>query len=1135
MIATDDSVTRYKYDSVDNLAKVISPDETPADEWDNSYVIYNYDDKRFSHAITGIRNSQGQRIHSMAYDEQGRAILSALGDDAERVDMVFSAGENHTRKTVVTNSLGKHTEYTFDQHNKPLVVKGQPTATCIGSNQGYDYNDKGQLISKTDWNGSTTRYEYNDRGLEILRVEAVGTAEERSVETQWHAQWRLPVQVTSTGLLVKFDYNDAGQLIQRIERDTRAELTSLQKVFKQYPERVWNYDYNAQGLLQSVDGPRTDVQDITEFEYNSNGNRTAVINALGHRSEIIAVNERGLPEQIRDANGLVTELKYNSRGWLTSKTVKSDKGDSTTVYHYSGISDYGNQGLISAVTLPNGEEITYEYDSARRLVAQHNKAGERLEYSLDLEGNRTEQRIYNATGALTFSQAQVFDELSRLLASIGADGNAMGYGYDKAGNRTSATDALGHSTSYAYDALNRLIATTDALDGEIKHTYDNANRVTSITDQRGLTTQYRYNGFGNKIAQISPDTGETRYAYDEAGNMVSKTDARGVLTEYHYDVLGRVTDVIYPAANDDNIHYGYDDQQHNSIGRVSRVSDASGEQVYSYNTLGQVSVLQSQIGVTRYNQAYDYDRNGQLVAQQYPSGRRVSYHYDAQGRLATVDTQLNDRSENVLTHMRHQPFGPLATLGYGNGTQLQIGQDTNYRIRTQHLVNAANDPLYHRGYDYDKNSNIVGITDYNKPAANQVFVYDALSRLTDATGNYGTLGYGYDAVGNRISRTQNNRLEDYTYAENSNRLLSVISEGEQGELTTRALGYDAVGNITSDSANVNAKILGFGSNNRLEQVTVSNGSTDTVAAYQYNAKGQRVSKQVNGKTIHFHYDTESRLLAETTETGAPIREYIYAENQRIALVDYQQNTQGVVYFMVSDHLGTPQLLLDAQQQVVWSVDQSPFGEVKVEGSIEQPLRFPGQYADLETGYSYNYFRDYDPTLGRYIESDPIGLEAGVNTFGYVMGNPVGAFDLWGLDVRLENTASVYGYHQRVAVDTWALNTNWQIPMHGDLKYTKTGFYGISFGMSSSDLPQQGFFAARGDVPVFGGAGSGIVYVDNDPAIEIQKVLKTTPEQDIKVKELFEGEVGKTGEYNVGSNSCRTYSSGTFSNLQGIYQ
>ncbi len=68
------------------------------------------------------------------------------------------------------------------------------------------------------------------------------------------------------------------------------------------------------------------------------------------------------------------------------------------------------------------------------------------------------------------------------------------------------------------------------------------------------------------------------------------------------------------------------------------------------------------------------------------------------------------------------------------------------------------------------------------------------------------------------------------------------------------------------------------------------------------------------------------------------------------MVDYQSNTNGEIFFMVNDHLGTPQLLVDAAQQVVWSVNQSPFGEVTVNGNVEQPLRFPGQYADAETGY-----------------------------------------------------------------------------------------------------------------------------------------------------------------------------------------
>lgn len=1007
MTATDGSVTRYEYDQFHNLNKVISPDDT-ADIYDNAYVVYDYNNAAFQHAITGIRNSHGQRIHSMDYDNQGRAILSALGGDAERVDMVFSNAENNTHKTLVKNSLGRNTTYTFDQHNKPLSVEGHPTASCIGSNQGYEYDDKGLLRSKTDWNGSVTRYEYNDRGLETQRVEAAGTDNERRVSTEWHKQWRLPETVTKEGLVVTFKYNDQAQLVQRIERDTTAELTLVNKIFKRYPERIWNYNYTQQGLLALVDGPRTDVADITHFEYDPAGNQKSVINALGHRSDILDVNERGLPTRVRDANGVITQLGYNARGWLTSKTIKSEKGDSTTTYHYSGVSDYNNQGLVSAVTLPDGEEITYEYDDARRLTAQQNKAGERIEYVLDLEGNRKEQHIFNSTGALAFSHKQVFDELGRLLSSIGADGNAIGFGYDKAGNRDSTTDARGNTTRYAYDALNRLKATTDALDGVVSQSYDDSDRVTSVTDQRKLTTQYRYNGFGNKIAQISPDTGETQYGYDEAGNMVSKRDARGVVSEYRYDAIGRVTDVIYPAANADNIHYDYDDQQSaNAIGRISKMNDASGAQAYSYNAFGQVTNVQTSIKGTRYNQVYDYDRNSQLVMQQYPSGRRVNYHYDAQGRLATVDTEYKQQQQNLLSGVRHYPFGPLASLSYGNGTTLSTGVDNDYRIRTQQALNAANDALYDRSYNYDKSSNIVGIVDHNKPAANQVFGYDALSRLTNASGSYGVTNYEYDAVGNRKSREQNNRLEAYTYAENSNRLLSVITENEQGELHTRTLGYDAVGNIVNDSANAAAKELTFGHNNRLEQVKV-NGNATTLAGYEYNAKGQRVIKQVDGKVIHFHYDTDNRLLAETTETGAPIREYIYAANQRIAMVDYQRNATGDIYFIINDHLGTPQRLLDAQQHVVWSVDQSPFGEVTIDGNIEQPLRFPGQYADAETGYSYNYFRDYDPTLGRYIESDPIGLEAGINTFGYVRANPIAKIDPLGLMDFAANGMMCYG-------------------------------------------------------------------------------------------------------------------------------
>ena len=107
--------------------------------------------------------------------------------------------------------------------------------------------------------------------------------------------------------------------------------------------------------------------------------------------------------------------------------------------------------------------------------------------------------------------------------------------------------------------------------------------------------------------------------------------------------------------------------------------------------------------------------------------------------------------------------------------------------------------------------------------------------------------------------------------------------------------------------------------------------------------------------------------------------------------------------MVNDHSGTPALWVNSKSVVVWQDNTTPFGEHVVGafvGTVNQSLHFPGQYADFETGYSYNYFRDYDPSLGRYLQSDPIGLLGGVNTYSYVSASPVQLQDLYGLDASL---------------------------------------------------------------------------------------------------------------------------------------
>jgi RHS repeat-associated protein len=108
-----------------------------------------------------------------------------------------------------------------------------------------------------------------------------------------------------------------------------------------------------------------------------------------------------------------------------------------------------------------------------------------------------------------------------------------------------------------------------------------------------------------------------------------------------------------------------------------------------------------------------------------------------------------------------------------------------------------------------------------------------------------------------------------------------------------------------------------------------------------------------------------------------------------------------VYYYHNDHLGTPKALTDDTQAVVWQADSTPFGTVlETVSTVGNPLRFPGQYFDQETGLHYNYFRDYDPGIGRYTQSDPIGLAGGINTYAYADGNPIRFIDPKGLDLAI---------------------------------------------------------------------------------------------------------------------------------------
>ena len=161
------------------------------------------------------------------------------------------------------------------------------------------------------------------------------------------------------------------------------------------------------------------------------------------------------------------------------------------------------------------------------------------------------------------------------------------------------------------------------------------------------------------------------------------------------------------------------------------------------------------------------------------------------------------------------------------------------------------------------------------------------------------------------------------------------------------------------------------------------------AAYEYNYLGQQVVRRLTqaGQTIHSVHDAAGQRVAEylfdaAAGTSSLIREYIWANG---TLVGVYEN--GQMYYVRTDHIGRPVFATDSTGVVVWEASYLPFGGIQASSGPNLDLRFPGQWFQSESGLHQNWMRDYDPTTGRYLQADPLGLVDGASLYGYALQNP----------------------------------------------------------------------------------------------------------------------------------------------------
>jgi RHS repeat-associated protein len=863
-------VTSYAYDdtnNVGNLSTVTYPDL--------KFRRYTYNEPgyvatgtNYPNALTGIYDENNNRYASLTYDTLGRVIVNQLADVGNGgPQQKYTLSYDSATQTTVTDAVNNRVVMTFATNldvknlvsNKNLTdnkilyqtFDANNNLTCKQDEEGrvttWTYNAANQKLSETTGRTGTcaapvntaatrtTAYQYlsNDLDLPTL-VEAPSVAAGQVKRTSIGYSGKLPVSITQSG------FTPAGAAVARTVAMT----------------------YNASGQVASIDGPRTDVNDVTTLNYyncttgGACGQLQSVTNALGQTATYDSYDANGRPLSLIDPNGLKTLYTYDVRGRVATVTQTAPGGGSRVTQY-----GYDAAGNVTSTLLPTGLSLTYTYNAAKYMTRVVDSLGNRIDYGYDLKGNRTQTYTYDHSGTLVRSVDLAFDARNRVI-QINAGGSITQQISDAVGNLTKVTDpntvAVSGSaaTNNSYDALNRLYQTVDRLSGSTLYSYDANDHLKTVQTPNGASTQYQYDDLGNLLKEISPDRGTVSYVYDAAGNLAQQTDARGIVSSYTYDALNRLTRIDYPGTTED-VTYSYDSASgcNFGLGRLCSVVDESGGTAYGYDDFGnQLVQTHTELGIT-YNTFYTYDAGNRVTSITYPDSRTASYQRDVLGRITAVTTSVNGTAVTVASARRFRPDGLLLSQSFGNGLNEVRQYDTQGRLTYQSLASADT-----RLYTYDANGNLKGLQ--SLPLVG-TYNYDALDRLSldqrTATATTSST-FTYDANGNR----QSENLGSYAYLANSNRLSST----PQGSIT-----LDAAGNTLSDGTR------SYTYNNAGHVSTVAD------AGYSYNAQRLRSRKIVGSVGTVYHYDLGGNLLAESDTAGALRRTYVWADGQPLAQIE----------------------------------------------------------------------------------------------------------------------------------------------------------------------------------------------------------------------------------------------------------
>lgn len=963
------------------IARVATYRDEEGATW--SYRV-EFDRMRQEYSIAIQRPDASQSVRR--YSKDGWLLHVAVQEEPQFQRIIDSTTQHR-----LLDARGQTTTVHLDGSLRPLR-----TIYPDGSAESSQYDGQGRIVRHTNALGAVTTWRYDARGSLLEKVEALGLPEQRTHSYTYDERGYVLTYNRGAGsgqgtdvCTENYVYDSWGNTIQ----------------WRDGTGQTWAYTHNVRGDVVSEVNP---LGHVWKAAYDPHGAMLRAENPLGHIRQY-QYNGSGLPAQFTDAMGHDWLLAYDKTGRLTQLTDPLGH-----VWKQS----HDPLGRTTLRINPSGQQTQTRYDLLGRSVEAIDLAGNRTRYEYGakdapLAGLRT------ATAFPTFKEIYRYDQLGRptqAIQQLDADtSRTFHYAWDALGRNVATTDPAGNTTLYRYDALGRRTETVDSLNQSTRQTWDAHGNITTATDAKGNTHRYSYDKAGRRTAEHLPGGAVTRFQYDAAGQLVLRTDAGGNTRRYQYDSAGNLTaeeHQLAGAGTDQRISYQYNA---NSLLSSHEQLDGAGRRIsavaYQRDSLGRITQRTIRYGdAITHTLGQSYDADGRLAGHTYPDGSQGQYSY-IQGRLSQVLLP----NASAITYQDYQWHMPKR-IQYP-GTLTTKAFDSLLRPKSIQVQGAGNQTLASRQYQYDLVGNInritsdLGQTDYG---------YDAIQRLTQVQpdASLRDLGlpveqYGYDPVHNRTnsahqpgewSYNQDNQLIQYPQRKNGQSVPTQVQYNAQGhtQQETSAAGTAAY------VYNAAERLIGF------EETPV--GGASIQASYQYDPFGRRISKTVtqgaSSQTTYYLYGDDG-LLAELNGQGQMTRAYgwnpVSAQSGLWstdplwqAEVSSQNSTLSAAsttyHYLHTDHLATPMVATDKSGAQTWKGISEAFGQMRVDNAsaITMNLRLPGQYFDGESGRHYNFHRDYEPELGRYIQSDPIGLNGGWNRFGYVGGNPLSFVDPEGL-------------------------------------------------------------------------------------------------------------------------------------------